>query len=88
MHADDQHLIDTITKTTIGKHDVVVLTLADGAYRDMSVAAHSLFQVREQFRKRGLDPAIVAVPAGGDLRVLPDEDARQLYEHLKQRFAP
>lgn len=85
LHADDRHLIDTITKTPIGPRDLVVIR----SERDRYVSMEQQARIVEGFTKRGVEAVrVLVLPSGVELDTLPDEAARQLYERLKLRFAP
>ena len=81
LHADDQHLIDTITKTAIGPHDLLVFR---STYPLSQTAIES---VRTALKRKNLDGVLCAfLTADTDLEVLPEADARRFYERLKLRF--
>lgn len=81
LHADDQHLIDTITKTTIGPHDLLV-------FRSLHPLSHTAMEsIRAALKRKNLDGVLLAfLTPDTDLEVLPEADARRFYERLKLRF--
>jgi len=82
----DRHLIDTITKVTVGPRDILVVTLREGVAR-MRVIRQIHDQVRAGLQNWN---GLIAFPGPGgvveDVATLSESEGRRVYDALVARF--